>query len=85
MIEIEVDMWHMFHEVKKGHRLRVEISSSAFPKYARNQNIWGKQYATAEYEIANQKVFHGMKYPSRVELQVLDGYEWQNTFNKPEE
>ena len=85
LIEIEVDMWHMFHEVKKGHRLRVEISSSAFPKYARNQNIWGKQYATAEYEIANQKVFHGMKYPSRVELQVLDGYEWQNRFNKPEE
>ncbi len=71
IIQIEIDMWGMFHEIKKDHRLRIEISSSAFPKYARNQNIAGNQYDTTNYKVAKQKVYHGQQYSSGIEMQTV--------------
>jgi putative CocE/NonD family hydrolase len=44
---IDVDAWNTCQEFSKGHRLRVEVASSAFPKYDRNQNTGealGKTY-----------------------------------------
>ncbi len=72
IIRIDIDMWYMLHEIREDHRMRIEISSSAFPKYARNQNLTGKQYDTGNYKIAEQNVFHGNQFPSSVEIQVMD-------------
>ncbi len=55
---------------KKGHRIRVEISSSNFPRFARNLNTGGNNYDESEGVIAHNKVHHSNKYPSHIKLPV---------------
>jgi hypothetical protein len=51
---------------KKGHRIRVEISSSNFPRFARNLNTGGNNYDEKEAVVAKNKVHHSNKYPSQI-------------------
>jgi putative CocE/NonD family hydrolase len=53
---------------EKGHRIRVEISSSNFPRYARNLNTGGKNYDEAEGVVAQNGIHHSKRYPSRIKL-----------------
>ena len=54
-----------------GHRIRVEVSSSNFPRYDRNPNT-GAPFATdAAIVVARQTVFHDAGRPSRVVLPVV--------------
>ncbi len=69
---IKIDLWNMGITIPKGHKLRVEIASSAFPKYARNLNISGFQGGRSEYRVAHQKVFHGRKYGSNIRLPIFN-------------
>ncbi|MCH7891299.1 MAG: CocE/NonD family hydrolase, partial [Gemmatimonadetes bacterium] len=63
-----VDMDATAITIKKGHRLRVEISSSNFPKYTRNPNTGEvPEYAT-EFRKVLQTVHHSPEYPSHVSL-----------------
>ncbi|NNC70948.1 MAG: CocE/NonD family hydrolase, partial [Flavobacteriaceae bacterium] len=55
---------------KKGHRIRIEISSSNFPRFARNLNTGGINYAESKSVIANNKVHHSRKYPSKIRLPI---------------
>ena len=54
-----------------GHRIRLEIASSSFPKWDRNPNTGHKFGQDAEMESAAQKVFHNAVYPSHVLLPVI--------------
>lgn len=53
---------------KKGHRIRIEVSSSNFPRFARNLNTGGNNYDETEGVIAENKVHHSKKYPSQIRL-----------------
>jgi putative CocE/NonD family hydrolase len=54
-----------------GHRLRVEISSSNFPRFNRNLNT-GEDVATGtRMEVAHQTVLHDARYPSHILLPVI--------------
>lgn len=55
---------------KEGHRIRIEISSSNFPRYARNLNTGGNNYDETEWVVANSKVFHSTEYPSQIKLPI---------------
>ena len=56
-----------------GHRVRLEISSSNFPRYDRNLNTPGAGIADkTEMKIADQQVFHDPKRPSKILLPVLE-------------
>jgi hypothetical protein len=55
----------------KGHRVRLEVSSSNFPTYARNLNTAGDPYTTSETAIARNEVRHGGATPARVVLPVV--------------
>ncbi|MBT8231729.1 MAG: CocE/NonD family hydrolase [Saprospiraceae bacterium] len=55
----------------KGHRIRIEISSSNFPRFARNLNTGGDNYNESEGIIANNKIYHGPNYPSVVKLPIV--------------
>jgi putative CocE/NonD family hydrolase len=55
----------------KGHRIRVEVSSSNFPSYARNLNTVRNPYTETEYETAINQVLHGPGQPSRITLPVV--------------
>ncbi|MCM4161265.1 CocE/NonD family hydrolase [Antarcticibacterium flavum] len=56
---------------KKGHSIRVEISSSNFPRFARNLNTGGDNYDESEGVLANNKVHHSGKHASFIKLPML--------------
>jgi predicted acyl esterase len=54
----------------KGHRIRIEVSSSNFPTYARNLNTTADPYTSRETRIAKNKVLHGAANLSKITLPV---------------
>jgi uncharacterized protein len=54
-----------------GHRIRIEISSSNFPRFDRNLNTGGKNYDETKGVIANNAVHHSKQYPSEVKITVV--------------
>ena len=56
---------------EKGHRIRVEVTSSNFPKYVRNLNTGGNNYDESEGVIAHNTVHHSEKHPSYIILPVV--------------
>ena len=56
---------------KRGHRIRVDISSSDFPNFDRNHNTGGNDYEEAALVSARQTIFHDKSRPSRVVLPVI--------------
>ena len=54
----------------KGHRIRVEITSSDFPNHDRNHNTGGNDLAETEMVTARQVICHSPRHPSRIVLPV---------------
>jgi hypothetical protein len=54
-----------------GHRLRIEVSSSNFPRFDRNLNTGGNNYDEAKGVVANNSVHHSKGYPSQVKVSVV--------------
>ena len=55
---------------KKGHSIRLEISSSSFPHYDRNLNTGKVNEWTSDTEVAHQTILHDMWHPSRLVLPI---------------
>lgn len=55
---------------KKGHRIRIEVSSSNFPRFARNLNTGGNNYDESEGVVATNSIHHSSKYPSHIILPI---------------
>ena len=51
-----------------GHRIRIEISSSNFPRFARNLNTGGNNYDEIDGVVAHNSVHHSSSYPSHIRL-----------------
>lgn len=56
---------------QKGHRIRIEISSSNFPRFDRNPNTGGPVADATELRKATQTVYHDARRPSYLLLPVL--------------
>jgi putative CocE/NonD family hydrolase len=56
---------------RKGHCIRVEISSSNFPRFDRNLNTGHMLGTDAEMRPARQTVYHTREYPSHILLPVI--------------
>jgi uncharacterized protein len=69
----EIDLVATANEFPVGHRLRLEISSSNFPRFDRNTNTGGEIATERDWRVAVQRVFHSAAYPSWLELSVLPG------------
>ncbi len=54
-----------------GHRIRIEVSSSNFPRFDRNLNTGGKNYDETTGVVARNAVHHSRQYPSAVKLSVV--------------
>jgi len=54
-----------------GHRLRIEVSSSNFPRFDRNLNTGGNNYDEAKGVVAHNAVHHSKAYPSNVTVTVV--------------
>jgi uncharacterized protein len=55
-----------------GHRLRIEVSSSNFPRFDRNMNTGGNNYDEAKGVIAHNAVHHSAQDPSKVTITVVE-------------
>jgi putative CocE/NonD family hydrolase len=53
-----------------GHRIRVEVSSSNFPRFDRNLNTGGNNYDEVKGVVAHNSVHHSKQYPSQVTVTV---------------
>jgi uncharacterized protein len=65
---VEIDLWSTSQAFLPGHRLRVHVTSSSFPRWDRNLNT-GDQRA-ARVQVARQRVHHDADRPSWIELPV---------------
>jgi len=54
-----------------GHRLRIEVSSSNFPRFDRNLNTGGNNYDETRYVVAHNAVHHSTQYPSSLTVTVV--------------
>lgn len=55
---------------EKGHRIRIEVSSSNFPRFARNLNTGGNNYDESEGVVAHNKIHHSKEYASQIRLPI---------------
>ncbi len=70
-LHLTFDLWPTAHRFKRGHRLRVQVSSGAHPRYARNTGS-GEPLATATKLVAaNQFVYHDPDHLSGIVLSVI--------------
>ena len=69
--EYTIDLWATSQVFKAGHRLRVEISSSNFPRFDRNPNTGAPLGEDTRLETAQQTVQHRAEYPSHIVLPVI--------------
>jgi uncharacterized protein len=54
-----------------GHRIRIEVSSSNFPRFDRNLNTGGNNYDESKGVVAHNAVHHSKQYASTVTLTVV--------------
>jgi len=54
-----------------GHRVRLELSSSNFPRFDRNLNTGGRNFEEVEWITAENSIHHGKIYPSHMLLPVI--------------
>jgi putative CocE/NonD family hydrolase len=69
--EYEIDLGVTGHVFRRGHRLRVDVSSSNFPRFDRNPNAGHEFGMDAELRAAGQTVHHSPEYPSHILLPVI--------------
>ena len=64
-------LWPTAHRFRAGHRIRVQVSSGAHPRYARNPGTGEDPVTATKLVAAEQEVFHDAEHPSSVTLTVL--------------
>ena len=69
--EYEIRVGVTSNVFKKGHRIRLEVSSSNFPRFDRNLNTGGDLYSETEMRVAQQAIHHSAEYPSQLILPVI--------------
>jgi len=68
--EYEVDLWATSYMFKKGNSIRIEVSSSNFPRFERNAGLGGRGGPPA-FTVAHQSVYHEPGHASYIELPII--------------
>jgi len=68
---LELDLEVTSNYFRPGHRIRLEISSSNFPRFDRNLNTGGDNVAESTWRIARNSIHHSTRYPSQLVLPVI--------------
>jgi putative CocE/NonD family hydrolase len=69
--ELRIDLHAIGNFFGPGHRIRLEVSSSNFPRLDRNLNTGGNNYDETEWEAAENVVYHSGEHPSHIVLPVI--------------
>jgi putative CocE/NonD family hydrolase len=70
---IEVDLEVTSNYFAPGHRIRLEVSSSNFPRFDRNLNTGGDNVTETTWRVARNTIHHNARYPSHLVLPVIPG------------
>ena len=66
-----IDLWATSNVFKAGHGIRVEISSSNFPRFDRNTNTGNIIAEDTEFKPALQTILHNAEHPSHISLPIV--------------
>ena len=69
--EFKIDLWVTSNLFLKGHKIRLDVSSSPFPKYDRNPNTGHEFGMDVETIPANQRIHHDAAFPSHIVLPLV--------------
>ncbi len=69
--EYGIDLWATSNVFKAGHRIRLYVSSSNFPRFDRNLNTGEPTLGSTRMVKARQKIYHDAAHPSAIELPVI--------------
>jgi putative CocE/NonD family hydrolase len=80
--EIEIDLQVTANFFGPGHRIRLEVSSSNFPRFERNLNTGDRNYDETSWSIARNIVYHDDQHQSYLLLPVIPASDSANSANK---
>jgi putative CocE/NonD family hydrolase len=69
--EYKIDLWSTSNVFLKGHRIRVEVSSSNFPRFDRNLNTGKSAAESADFVKATNTILHDSEHPSAIILPIV--------------
>jgi putative CocE/NonD family hydrolase len=69
--EREIDLWATSNVFRAGHRIRLQVTSSCFPRWDRNLNTGDRAAEGTRMEVARQTVLHDASRPSRILLPAV--------------
>ncbi len=69
--EFRIELQPTANVWKKGHRIRVNVTSSSFPLWEPNPNTGGDPATETRWEIAQQTIYHDAQHPSHVVLPII--------------
>ncbi len=72
--DLRLDLWATANVFLPGHRIRLEVSSSNFPRFGRNSNTGGEiaNEPADQYRPAINRIFHDLSHPSRLILPIIE-------------
>lgn len=68
----DLDLWGTANTFKRGHRIRLEITSSSFPRWDRNLNTGESGVSSARMSVARQTILHDAEHPSALRLWTVE-------------
>lgn len=69
--QYEIDLWSTCNRFLAGHRIRLEVTSSAVPRFDKNMNTGGRLGYEASGVVAQQTIYHDAQHPSHVLLPIV--------------
>ena len=69
--EVRINLHATSNYFAPGHKIRLEVSSSNFPRFERNLNTGGDNYNETKWVVADNLIHHGANYPSHIVLPVI--------------
>jgi uncharacterized protein len=69
--KISVDLWATSNVFRKGHMMRLEVSSSNFPRFDRNLNTGADQATSRQFVSATNTILHDAEHPSALLVSVI--------------
>jgi len=70
---LRVELQNLAMTWVKGHRLRIIVSSSAYPHFDLNLNNGGEMYVAGDTLVATNTIYHSAQFPSAINLPVVAG------------
>ena len=72
--ELRLNLWATANVFLQGHRIRLEVSSSNFPRFDRNSNTGGviASESRDQYQPAINRIFHDAAHPSHLILPLIE-------------